>query len=435
MTSAQLPSTSRKVSKFTWKGPRPFYGWVIVSVGFVTQFFQGIANQGFPTYMPSLEREFGWSKATLAAPRSVTQVQNSILGPIEGILVDKIGPRYMVMIGVFVMGLGMILFGTTHNLFMYYVSNLLIAAGTGFQGLLVMSVAVNNWFRVKRASAQSWMLQGFALAGAVAVPALALLQSGPGWRTASICSGLFIWVVGLPLSMVLRTRPEPYGLLPDGAAPGAATAKVGPGRKIRADYDFSLSEAIRTRTFWLLSIGWAIGNMAMGVAQTHLFLHLEQGVKLSHETASMVWMVASTSCIPSRFVGGYLGDRLPKNLLLGGATALMAGSVLVLAFASNLAAAVSFAVIYGIGWGVRTPVMNSLQADYFGRKSLGSIVGWLQSLSVPITIAAPIVVGHVADVQGTYQTGFIVVALISLVGTTTVFLALPPKHPVKSAVA
>jgi MFS transporter, OFA family, oxalate/formate antiporter len=420
-------TTPAAPARLPWRGSRPFYGWIIVGVGFVTQFFQGMANQGFPTYLPSLQKEFGWSKATLAAPRSVTQVQNSILGPIEGFLVDKIGPRYMVMIGVFVLGLGMILFGLTHNLFMYYLSNILIAAGTGFQGLLVMSVAINNWFRRKRTMAQAWMLQGFAMAGVVAVPVLAALQSGPGWRTASIASGIFIWILGIPMSMLLRTKPEPFGLLPDGATPGAAETAAAGGRKVHAEYDFSLREAIKTRTFWLLSIGWAIGNMAMGVAQTHIFLHLEQDVRLTHATASMVWMVASTACIPSRFIGGYLGDRLPKNLLLGCATTLMAASVFILAIAGTLSAALIFAVIYGVGWGIRTPVMNALQADYFGRKALGNIVGWLQSLSIPITIAAPIVVGHVADVQGTYRAGFIAVSLISLIGTSTIFLARPPK--------
>jgi MFS transporter, OFA family, oxalate/formate antiporter len=420
-------TTPAAPARLPWRGSRPFYGWIIVGVGFVTQFFQGMANQGFPTYLPSLQKEFGWSKATLAAPRSVTQVQNSILGPIEGFLVDKIGPRYMVMIGVFVLGLGMILFGLTHNLFMYYFSNILIAAGTGFQGLLVMSVAINNWFRRKRTMAQAWMLQGFAMAGVVAVPVLAALQSGPGWRTASIASGIFIWILGIPMSMLLRTKPEPFGLLPDGATPGAAETAAAGGRKVHAEYDFSLREAIKTRTFWLLSIGWAIGNMAMGVAQTHIFLHLEQDVRLTHATASMVWMVASTACIPSRFIGGYLGDRLPKNLLLGCATTLMAASVFILAIAGTLSAALIFAVIYGLGWGIRTPVMNALQADYFGRKALGNIVGWLQSLSIPITIAAPIIVGHVADVQGTYRAGFIAVSLISLVGTSTIFLARPPK--------
>ena len=100
-----------KVPQFPWVGKRPFYGWVIVAVGEVTQFLQGIASQGFSTYLGPLQQEFGWSRAVLAGPRSVTQVQNSILGPLEGFLIDRFGPRRMVAIGVFTMGLGLILFG------------------------------------------------------------------------------------------------------------------------------------------------------------------------------------------------------------------------------------------------------------------------------------------------------------------------------------
>ena len=145
-----LSSPTAKVAQLPWKGKKPFYGWIIVSAGVVTQFFQGIANQGFATYLPALQEQFGWSRAALAAPRAVTQVENSVLGPIEGYLVDRIGPRWMATIGVSVMGLGLILFGLTNSMFMYYVANIVIALGTGFQGLLVMSVAVNNWFRRKR---------------------------------------------------------------------------------------------------------------------------------------------------------------------------------------------------------------------------------------------------------------------------------------------
>ncbi|MFC2012615.1 MFS transporter, partial [Chloroflexota bacterium] len=91
-------------------------------------------HQGFPTYLSPLQAQFGWSKAVLARPRSVTQVENSILGPIEGFLVDKFGPRILVAIGVFIMGLGQILFGLTQSLWLYYLSNIILALGSSLQG-------------------------------------------------------------------------------------------------------------------------------------------------------------------------------------------------------------------------------------------------------------------------------------------------------------
>ena len=127
----------REVPVIPWIGRRVFYGWVIVAVGIITQFLQGIAIQGFSSYLGPLQRDFGWSRAVLAGPRSVTQVQNSVLGPIEGFLIDKFGPRSIVTIGVIILGLGFILFGLTHSLWLYYLASIVIALGTGFQGCLL----------------------------------------------------------------------------------------------------------------------------------------------------------------------------------------------------------------------------------------------------------------------------------------------------------
>lgn len=398
----------------------------------VTQFFQGVTNQGFSSYLPFLHAKFGWSKAVMAAPRSVSQVDNSVLGPIEGYLVDKFGPRVIATIGIFFMGLGLILFGLTNSLWMYFVANIVIDIGTGFEGLLIMSVAVNNWFRRKRTLAQAIMLLGFSMAGLVGVPALGLVQTNLNWQSAAIGSGLIIWIFGFPCAQLLRTRPEPFGLQPDGIESGFSNKPETVSRFLPSEYDFSLREAIHTPSFWFLAVGWALGGMGMGVAQTHLFLHLEDvdsGAGLTHATATLVWSVASFSNIPCRLLGGILGDRLPKNVLLGIASILMAVSVYILAVANNLKMALAFAVIYGIGWGIRTPVMNAIQADYFGRRSLGKIIGWLQSLSLPVTIAAPIIAGYVADVQNTYRIAFSVTALISLFGSVAIFMAKQPKPP------
>ena len=424
-------TTPQKLPRLPWISDKLFYGWVIVASGVVTQFFQGLANQGFSTYLDSLQKEFGWSRAVLAGPRSVTQVENSILGPIEGFLVDKFGPRRMVAAGTFIMGLGLILFGLTNNLFMYYLSNIIIALGTGFQGILVMSVAVNNWFRRKRSIAQSVMLLGFTMAGVVAVPLLVLVQTRLNWQISAIGSGILIWVVGFPCSILLRTRPEHYGLLPDGDAPGAASQSTNGSRQTTEEYDFTLRQAIRTRAFWLLSIGQAIGSFGMGAAQVHLFLHLQQGVGLSKMTASFVWMVASIANIPSRLAGGFLGDRLPKSLMVGLSMVFMSVSLFVLGMATSLPMAMTYAVLYGIGWGMRTPVVNAMQGEYFGRKSQGLIRGWLSTVSLPFTIAAPVIAGYIADLQGNYKWTFIIMSFVSLAGAALIFIARPPKPPAR----
>ncbi|UCD09212.1 MAG: MFS transporter, partial [Dehalococcoidales bacterium] len=153
---------SLKPPRYPWIGKRPFYGWIIVSVGAVTQFFQGIASQGFATYMGLLQTEFGWTKAALSGPRSVTQIEGAILGPLEGFLVDRLGPRKVAVTGVLISTLGFVLFGLMNSYVMFYVSSIVITLGIGLQGLLVLSVTVNNWFNRKRTIAQSIMGLGYS---------------------------------------------------------------------------------------------------------------------------------------------------------------------------------------------------------------------------------------------------------------------------------
>jgi MFS family permease len=426
-TADTKPYSPQKLPRYPWIGKRPFYGWMIVAVGVVTQFFQGVSSQGFSSYLSYFQRDFGWSKAVMAGPRSVTSVEGAVIGPLEGWLVDKFGPRLIVTIGVFVMGLGFILFGLIDSLWMYYLANIVIALGTGFQGMIIMSVAVNKWFRRKRTIAQSIMLLGFSMAGVVGVPLLVLTQSAFGWEISAYGTGLLIWGVGFPCTLLLRTEPEPYGLQLDGDTAGV-DSKAGTKRsELKEEYHFTLREAVRTHSFWLLSIGWAVGSLGMGITQVHLFLHLEQGVGLTAATSALVWTVASLTNIPCRLVGGFFGDRVPKNILLGVSTLSMAVSMLFLGIATSVQMAFVFSVLYGIGWGIRTPVMNAIQGEYFGRKSMGIIFGMLQSINLPFSIAAPVVAGYLADVQGNYRMTFIVVSIIMLVGSVIMGFATRPR--------
>jgi MFS family permease len=411
-----------------YSGKKPFYGWVIVFVGFISQSIQGLIVQGFSSYADLLHTDFGWDKATLAGPRSVTSVQNSILGPVAGFLIDKFGPRLVVGIGVVITGLGLILLGTTNSLWMYYVSNIVMALGLSLEGMMVMSVAVNNWFRRRATLAQSLMLLGYSLAGVIGVPLLVFMQTKMGWRQAAFWSGIAVIAVGLPCSLLLRTKPEAFGLMPDGNKPSASSS-IETGRPNDIEHDFTLAQAVRTRAFWLLGFGWAVCMLATGVVQVHIFLQLEQDVGLQRSAVALIWSIASFSNIPARLIGGILGDKLPKNITLGISIIFMGTAIFALAIATSFTTTLFFAIPYGIGWGISTPVINSIQGEYFGRKSGGIIRGWLQMVGIPFSIAGPVLVGYWADVQGTYKWAFITLSILILAGGGIAFLTTRPKHP------
>ena len=416
-----------RAPRLPYSGRKPFYGWVIVFVGFISQAIQGLVVQGFSSYTDLLHAEFGWSRAVLAGPRSVTSVQNSVLGPLAGWLIDRFGPRRIVAIGVVITGFGLIMLGLTHSLWMYYAANIVMALGLSLEGMMVMSVAVNNWFRRRGTIAQSAMLLGYSLAGVVGVPGLVFLQTAMGWRDAAIWTGIGVIVIGLPCSTLLRTRPEMYGMLPDGDKPGDQHESI--VSRPYVEHHFTLAQAVRTRAFWLLALAWAVSMLATGVVQVHIFLQLEQDVRLARAAVAGIWSIAAFSNIPARIAGGFLGDRVPKNLTLGVSIALMGASVIFLSTAKSFVGAVLFAIPYGIGWGISTPVLNSIQGEYFGRFSQGVIRGWLQLVGLPFAIAGPVVVGYIADRQGTYFWAFLLLGAVILLGSALAFFATRPKPP------
>ena len=415
-----------KPPRYPWIGKKPFYGWMIVAVGAVTQFFQGIASQGFATYMGLLQAEFGWTKAALSGPRSVTQIEGAILGPLEGFLVDRLGPRKVAAVGILISTLGFVLFGLMNSYLTYYISSIVITLGIGLQGLLVLSVTVNNWFNRKRTIAQSIMGLGYSMAGVIGVPVLVLLQEQMDWRASAYITAAFVFVIGMPFVMMLRDKPETIGTVPDGEV---INEKSTDAPIVTGGYDFSLSESLKTSSFWFLAVGQAISNLGILGAQLHMFLHLEEDVGIERNTVALVWTVASLSNIPARLLGGFFGDRFPKNVLLGVSNTLMAGAVYILAVTDSEVMAFTFAVIFGIGWGMRTPVLNAIQGEYFGRVSQGVIRGWMQSLGLPIIIAAPVVVGHMRDIQGTYLYAFSLMAGVMVIGSILLFIARHPKPP------
>jgi MFS family permease len=142
-------------------------------------------------------------------------------------MVDRFGPRIVVGAGMTTTGLGLIVLGMTNSMLVYYVANIMMALGLSVGGMLVMSVAVNNWFRRRATLAQSLMLLGFSLAGVFGVPLLVFLQTNLGWRHSATWTGIAVIVIAVPCSLLLRTRPEHFGLLPDGDTPGTQAKSAG----------------------------------------------------------------------------------------------------------------------------------------------------------------------------------------------------------------
>ena len=416
---------------------RIFYGWIMVVAAMVCQMIQqGIGGQGFGTFILPLQSEFGWSKASLAGARSLSQIEGGLLDPIQGFMVDRMGPQIMVVSGMFLFGSGLIWLGFIHSLTGYFMAFVVIALGSSLAGFVVMSTAVNHWFRRKRTMALSITQTGMGFGGIILIPVLVWAEAAYGWRIAAIGAGIMSWCIGLPMGLLLRHSPERYGLHPDGDTEDPArivkNAEARPELvRGKGVVDFTLKEALTTPAYWFVGVGHGLSVMVVGAVTTHQFAHMQMadGVGLSASGAALVVTVLNVVTISGRILAGVVGDRFDKRWIAAIGNLLGGAALLVFALAGNLWMCLAYAVMFGISWGIRGPMMSSIRGDYFGRKHFGRIIGTASLITMPLSISAPVFAGVMADWQGNYRVAFIILAFISTLGSICFLLAKPPKAP------
>jgi MFS family permease len=410
-----------------------FYGWWIVLAASGIQVLQtALLMQAYGAYVVVLREEFGWSKTALAAAFSLQRVESGLLGPLQGWMLDRWGPRAVMRVGTVIFGVGFMAFSQINSLTTFYVVFIIMAIGASLSGFMSLTTSVVNWFDRRRATAMGITQAGMSIGG-VLVPLVAWSLVGLGWRPTAFLSGVLILVVGLPLVQVMRNAPERYGLLPDGAtrdeveARRAAAAQAGVSLDDR--HEFTPKQAVRTRAFWFLGLGHALAVVVVSAVMVHLVVHLNEGLGFSVTAAATILALMTGITMVGQLVGGFLGDRFNKRLIATLAMFGHAGGLLALAWGGNLTWVLAFAVLHGMAWGMRGPLMSAIRADYFGRKSFGMIMGFSSMIVMFGMMSGPIIAGLMADHFGNYRLGFTVLAIMSGLGSIFFFLATKPSPP------
>lgn len=408
-----------------------FYGWWIVGSSSGVQMLAALLwMQSYGAYMVLLEDEFGWSKALLAGAFSLTRIESGILGPLQGWLVDRYGPRLILRIGTVLFGIGFILFSQVNSLLTFYLLFFVIALGSSLGGFATLMVSIVNWFDQHRAKAVALSQVGYAVGG-FAVPLIIILLETFGWRWTAVFSGIAVIVIGLPLVQVVVHRPSDRGETVDGTPTPTDHAQRQPGGKL--DVDFTTQQAVRTPSFWLISFGHALALLTVSSVLVHLIPHLNQRLDFSLIEAGGIISLMTLSQLAGQLVGGFLGDRFNKRWMCAACMVAHCVGLLMVTYATHTWAVLAFAVIHGLAWGIRGPLMVALRADYFGATSFGTIMGF-SSLIVMLGMAGgPITAGIFADIYGDYEIGFTVLACCSLVGSLCFIAATKPRQP-KSAI-
>ncbi len=389
----------------------------------------------------ALESAFGWNRAQMSLAFSLTRIEGGIMGPIEGYLVDRIGPRRIIFIGLLIIAVGFFVLSRVTSLWMFYLSFLIMALGNGLGGWLPMNTLLNNWFRRNRATAMGWASSISRMIALILIPTMAWAvdpaEDNLGWRGTAIILGLITLCLAAPLTKLIRNRPEDIGLTTDGDpldadseahvnnnSIGQSPKSISGNPNVR---DFTLSEAMRTPAFWLISIGHGFTSMVIIAVMAHLapLLSLDKGYSVP-VSGIVITTYTATSMI-FQIVGGYVGDRVPKRVALFFFSSVQAGAIFILLASSNLSQVFIFAVVFGVGFGGRNPLTTSIRGDYFGRTSFGKIMGMSQLPMNVLLLISPILAGGFREIFGTYTLAFGILAALNFLGGVLFLFAKRPN--------
>ena len=381
---------------------------------------------GMGAFFLSLEQEFSQgSRGLLSLVIGIAPLQGAILGPIQGYMVDRFGPRRIMLIGVTLNGVGWILISTADSLGVFLVFFLLVAAGNGM-GLVSPPLAtVGNWFIKKRGLAFGVATAGFSM-GSVLVPLVNFFIESFDWRGAAVIIGVIVLVVGLPISLVMRHRPEDYGLLPDGE-PAAPNPALGVASPAPIGVDFTAREALATKAFWLMYVNFGIRALIISAVSIHFIAALVDK-EFSRATAANLLALLGIMSFPSRLGAGILADRMDKRYLGALATGILGLSMLSLIWATSLWQLVLFVAVYSVAIGGSGTNQFAIRAEYFGRKAFATISGFGAIVMAAGALLGTWLAGFVFDRTESYNGAFAIYAGLSLVSILAILLAKRPVH-------
>lgn len=373
------------------------YGWVMVAITFLLVTVTAGIRSAPGVMITPLKDDFGWSTGQISLAISVSILTLGFAGPISGKLIDKHGVR-PVILGFLVLGsAGVVATVVMQSLWQFYLFwGLMVGFGAGGTSIVLSATVANTWFYSRRGLVTG-VLGGAASAGQlVFILLLAGVVDAWGWRQAvGLMAGLASVIV-LPLAVLfLRSRPSDVGLLAYGALPGqvplASDERLVP-----------MSEVVRTRDFWLIALSFGVcGFTTIGLIGTHFIPHATEHGYSETQAAGILSVIGAFNVVGT-IASGWLTDRYSPRKLLALYYALRGCSLLVLPVISGVPFMSAFAVVFGLDYIATVPPTVMLTANRFGRRSVGTIYGWVTFSHMAGGALAAAVAGYIHDAAGDY---------------------------------
>lgn len=423
------------------RGQRVYYGWwVVVTASVFHALFGGLYHTGLSLYFLPFKRAFDVSSTQLSFAFAIRTLEGGLEGPIVGYLVDKIGPKFIVIFGVIAGGVGFILLALTQTFPLFlvvFLGFLTIGFSTPFHGI---TAAINYWFRRRLGTAMSLATVGSAVGGFLITPFVAWIILNFGWRIAATSSGFLILVIGVPLSFLIRTpkgnetleeesipqdqhTPQDEGSSPQVSMPASYPVI---SQSTAPDIDFTVKEALKTRAYWLLSLGIGLRLMAQSALMVHMVPMLVSRENGEGVAAILVSILALIR-LPCIIGAGFISDRWSRtktsslSMVFG-----LAAAATILLGPSGLLTGFAFACFFALAQACNS-VTWALVGQFFGRKNFGTLRGGVTLVQSLMSTAGPLGAGIVFDVTGNYNLAFTAIAVIYMAATIVFWTLKPPK--------
>jgi len=364
----------------------------------------GVALYGLPFFYDFMVQDFGWTRRKVTSGNAYSKL---LVGPAFGFLagwiVDRMGPRRLMLAGIMMAGTALVGLGSISTLGMFYFFYLFNALGYVCGGPLPNQVLLSRWYDKARGKAMGFAYLGIGIGGTI-VPRLAhWLTQALGWQDALKTLGFLMIVVAFPTAFFVKESPNPLG---GKAGERPEYAPVGP--------------VFRNPAFYLLALGSMCSIGAVGGTMQNLKLFLSLDQKLPQGQIANVLSLVLLGSIAGRLLMGWLADRYPKKYVMLLIYTIVASAVPLLFYASVPGLLYAFAIIFGIGLGGDYMIIPLMAAELFGIKVLGRLMGVILTADGVAEALSPMLVATIRDSSGSYAFGFSLLIILAIIGAVSV---------------
>jgi MFS family permease len=409
--------------------PHLFYGWVQVWITLAAgAFSSGVGFWAFTVFVTPMGEDLGWSRAELYGAMTVRALTSGALSPFIGPLQDsRMGPRIFAIATTLTMATSMIAMKWIDDLLLFYVVFGAFGALANFGSTeMMMSVVIPRWFVRQRGRALGIASMGTAIGPLLFPCIVTFLLSVFHWRDAWLALGLITLAVLGPISLLVRTRPEDIGQLPDGDVEPWTEAATPRAPVRRAERDVTRAEAVRMHAFWLLVLAACFTTLGTGGFHAN-WLPYFRDLGFSSAQGSLAATAYGVCSLSSRVVWGWMSERFELRYVMGLQGVLTCFSVILFLNIDSPATLLLATISNGLALGGIFVMRPMIVANYFGRGHLGAISGIIRPFVTLANAGSPLLVAFLYDRQGTYEGVFLIIAIGWLVAAAAVLLARSPQ--------